>query len=40
MTATYKRQPRVERCHVSFKRVIEAAPMELKSEYRIDDFGL
>lgn len=39
MLAAYKRQPRLERRHATFKGVIEAAPIELKSEYRIDAFG-
>ena len=39
MLAAYKRQPRLERRHATFKWVIEAAPIELKSEYRIDAFG-
>jgi len=39
MLAAYKRQPRLERRHATFKGVIEASPIELKSEYRIDAFG-
>lgn len=35
----YKRQPRLERRHATFKGVIQAAPIELKSDYRIDAFG-
>ncbi|MGH9028547.1 MAG: IS1634 family transposase [Acidimicrobiales bacterium] len=34
-----KRQPRLERRHATFKGVIEAAPIELKSDWRIDAFG-
>lgn len=39
LLSAYKRQPRLERRHATFKGVIEAAPIELKSEYRIDAFG-
>ncbi|MHB8301144.1 MAG: IS1634 family transposase [Dermatophilaceae bacterium] len=35
----YKRQPRLERRHATFKGVLEATPIELKSDYRIDAFG-
>jgi transposase len=35
----YKRQPRLERRHATFKGVLEAVPIELKSDYRIDAFG-
>ena len=34
-----KRQPRLERRHATFKGVIEAAPIVLKSDYRIDALG-
>jgi transposase len=37
--AAYKRQPRLERRHATLKGVIEAAPIELKSDCRIDAFG-
>jgi transposase len=39
LLAVYKRQPRLERRHATFKGVIEAVPLELKSDYRIDAFG-
>jgi len=39
LLAVYKRQPRLERRHATFKGVIEACPIELKSDYRIDAFG-
>ena len=39
LLAAYKRQPSLERRHATFKGVIEAAPIELKSQYRIDAFG-
>lgn len=39
LLAAYKGQPRLERRHATFKGVIEAAPIELKSNYRIDAFG-
>ncbi|MCU4187346.1 hypothetical protein K6U06_23490 [Acidiferrimicrobium sp. IK] len=37
--ASYKAQPHLERRHATFKGVIEAAPLQLKSGYRIDAFG-
>jgi hypothetical protein len=36
----YKAQPRLERRHATFKSVIEAAPLTLKSDARIDALGL
>jgi len=36
----YKAQPRLERRHATFKGVIEAAPLTLKSDARIDALGL
>ena len=39
LLAAYKRQPRIERRHATFKGVIAACPVELKSDYRIDAFG-
>lgn len=39
LLAAYKRQPRLERRHATFKGVLEAAPLELKSDCRIDAFG-
>ena len=36
----YKAQPRLERRHATFKGVIEAAPLTLKSDSRIDALGL
>jgi len=39
LLAAYKRQPRLERRHATFKGVIAACPVELKSDYRIDAFG-
>lgn len=39
LLAAYKRQPRLERRHATFKGVIDAAPIELKSDWRIDAFG-
>jgi transposase len=39
LLAIYKRQPRLERRHATFKGVLEACPIELKSDYRIDAFG-
>jgi transposase len=39
LLAAYKAQPHLERRHATFKGVIEAAPMELKSDYRIDAFS-
>ncbi|MGH9008937.1 MAG: IS1634 family transposase [Acidimicrobiia bacterium] len=36
----YKAQPHLERRHATFKGVIEAAPMMLKSDARIDALGL
>ncbi len=39
LLAAYKRQPCPERRHATFKGVIEAAPLELKSDCRIDAFG-
>jgi transposase len=39
LLAAYKGQPRLERRHATFKGVIEAAPIELKSDHRIDAFG-
>lgn len=35
----YKAQPRLERRHATFKGVIAAAPLTLKSDRRIDAFG-
>jgi len=37
--AAYKAQPHIEKRHALLKGVLEAAPMELKSETRIDAFG-
>src|SRR6266851_4394255 len=39
LLAACKRQPRLERRHATFKGVLEAAPIELKSDYRIDALG-
>lgn len=39
MLRSYKAQPHLERRHATFKGVLEAAPVELKSDYRIDAFG-
>jgi transposase len=39
LLAACKRQPRLERRHATFKGVIAASPLELKSDYRIDAFG-
>jgi len=39
LLAAYKRQPRLECRHATFKGVIAACPVELKSDYRIDAFG-
>lgn len=39
LLAAYKRQPHLERRHATFKGVLEAAPIQLKSDYRIDAFG-
>jgi transposase len=39
LLAAYKGQPRLERRHATLKGVLEAAPVELKSDYRIDAFG-
>ena len=39
LLAVDKRQPRLERRHATFKGVIQACPIELKSDYRIDAFG-
>ena len=39
LLAAYKRQPRLERRHATFKGVIAACPLELKSDCRIDAFG-
>ncbi len=39
LLALYKRQPRLERRHVTFKSVIAACPIELQGDYRIDAFG-
>jgi transposase len=39
LLAVYKRQPRLERRHATFKGVIAACPVELKSDHRIDAFG-
>ena len=39
LLGAYKRQPRLERRHATFKGVLEAAPIALKSDYRIDAFG-
>ena len=39
LLCAYKRQPRLERRHATFKGVLEAVPIELKSDYRIDAFG-
>jgi transposase len=36
----YKAQPRLERRHATFKGVLEAAPLTLKSDARIDALGL
>jgi hypothetical protein len=35
----YKAQPRLERRHATFKGVIEAAPLTLKSDSRLDALG-
>ncbi len=39
LLAAYKRQPRLEHRHATFRGVLEAAPLELKSDCRIDAFG-
>ena len=39
LLTAYKAQPHLERRHATFKGVIEAAPIMLKSEYRVDAFG-
>jgi transposase len=39
LLSAQKRQPRLERRHATFKGVIEAAPILLKSDYRIDALG-
>jgi len=39
LLAAYKAQPHLERRHAVLKGVLEAAPIELKSDYRIDAFG-
>lgn len=39
LLAAYKRQPHLERRYATFKGVLDAAPIELKSDYRIDAFG-
>ena len=39
LLAAYKRQPRLERRHATFKGVIAACPVQLKNDYRIDAFG-
>lgn len=36
---SYKTQPHLERRHATFKGVLEAAPIQLKSDYRIDALG-
>ncbi|MGH9069345.1 MAG: IS1634 family transposase [Acidimicrobiales bacterium] len=40
LLAIYKAQPHLERRHATFKGVIEAAPLTLKSDARIDALGL
>lgn len=37
--ASYKTQPHIERRHATFKGVLEAVPVELKSDRRIDALG-
>ncbi len=39
LLAAYKAQPHLERRHAVLKGILEAAPIELKSETRIDAFG-
>jgi transposase len=39
LLSTYKAQPHIERRHATFKGVIEAAPLTLKSDARIDALG-
>ena len=39
LLTAYKAQPHLERRHATFKGVIEAAPIVLKSDYRIDALG-
>ncbi|MDQ6784679.1 MAG: IS1634 family transposase [Actinomycetota bacterium] len=39
LLAAYKGQPRLERRHATFKGVLEAAPIELKNDCRIDAFS-
>lgn len=39
LLAVYKRQPCLERRHATLKGVLEACPIELKSDSRIDAFG-
>jgi len=39
LLGAYKAQPHLERRHATFKGVIEAVPVELKSDYRIDALG-
>lgn len=40
LLAMYKAQPHLERRHATFKGVIEAAPLTLKSDARIDALGV
>jgi Domain of unknown function (DUF4277) len=39
LLAAYKRQPRLERRHATFKGVLRATPAELKNDTRIDALG-
>jgi hypothetical protein len=39
LLTAYKAQPHLERRHATFKGVIEAVPVHLKSDYRIDALG-
>jgi len=39
LLAAYKRQPRLERRHATFKGVLHATPAELKNDTRIDALG-
>ncbi|MFN2506526.1 MAG: IS1634 family transposase, partial [Acidimicrobiales bacterium] len=39
LLTAYKAQPHLERRHATFKGVLEAVPVQLKSDYRIDALG-
>ncbi len=39
LLAAYRRQPRLERRHATFKHILHAVPAELKNQARIDALG-